>query len=191
MPPGYRDCRFISVNHLTGGSIKQLRAQLGNDIAINAFGRESCRFRTALSSPRFIGMKFRRTKTIKCWPAAFPAPASNLLLPGPPRMFNSWSRTQKSTPRLAAGGSPTSRTANLATRRCTKRASPATCLPKIATSSSRITHRRPEPNGIVSLCTKDEASACPGKVDAGFPKRTCANVKCRAYPVPFERNTLL
>ncbi|HMF12731.1 MAG TPA: cytochrome P460 family protein [Gemmataceae bacterium] len=37
MPPGYRDWRFISVNHLTGGSIKQLRAQLGNDIAINAF----------------------------------------------------------------------------------------------------------------------------------------------------------
>src|SRR5262249_47175068 len=59
-------------------------------------------------------------------------------------MFNSWSRTQKSTPRLAAGDSPTSRTANRATRRCTKPASPATSLPKIATLSSLVTRLRPE-----------------------------------------------
>jgi hypothetical protein len=37
IPGGYRDWRLISVNHLTGGSVKQLRAQLGNDIAIKAF----------------------------------------------------------------------------------------------------------------------------------------------------------
>jgi hypothetical protein len=37
IPAGYRDWRLISVNHLAGGSVKQLRAQLGNDIAINAF----------------------------------------------------------------------------------------------------------------------------------------------------------
>jgi Cytochrome P460 len=37
IPAGYRDWRLISVNHLAGGSLKQLRAQLGNDIAIEAF----------------------------------------------------------------------------------------------------------------------------------------------------------
>lgn len=37
IPEGYRDWRLISVNHLSGGSVKQLRAQLGNDIAIKAF----------------------------------------------------------------------------------------------------------------------------------------------------------
>jgi hypothetical protein len=37
IPPGYRDWRVISVNHLAGGSVKQLRAQLGNDIAIKAY----------------------------------------------------------------------------------------------------------------------------------------------------------
>jgi cytochrome P460 len=37
IPTGYRDWRLISVNHLAGGSLKQVRAQLGNDIAINAF----------------------------------------------------------------------------------------------------------------------------------------------------------
>jgi hypothetical protein len=38
IPAGYRDWRLISVNHLAGagGNVKQLRAQLGNDIAIKA-----------------------------------------------------------------------------------------------------------------------------------------------------------
>jgi hypothetical protein len=44
IPDGYRDWRFISVKQLTGkqltgtgGKLKQLRAQLGNDLAIKAF----------------------------------------------------------------------------------------------------------------------------------------------------------
>jgi hypothetical protein len=44
IPPGYRDWRVISVRRLTGkqltgtgGQLKQLRAQLANDIAIKAF----------------------------------------------------------------------------------------------------------------------------------------------------------
>ena len=44
IPPGYRDWRLISVKQLTGkeltgsgGELKQLRAELGNDIAIKAY----------------------------------------------------------------------------------------------------------------------------------------------------------
>ena len=37
IPQGYRDWQLISVNHIAGGTLKQLRAQLGNDIAIKAF----------------------------------------------------------------------------------------------------------------------------------------------------------
>jgi hypothetical protein len=37
IPAGYRDWRLISVNHLAGDSLKQVRAQLANDIAIKAF----------------------------------------------------------------------------------------------------------------------------------------------------------
>jgi hypothetical protein len=39
IPAGYRDWRLIAVKRLTGagGKLKQLRAQLGNDIAITAF----------------------------------------------------------------------------------------------------------------------------------------------------------
>jgi Cytochrome P460 len=37
IPEGYQDWRLISVNHLAGAAGKQVRAQLGNDIAIKAF----------------------------------------------------------------------------------------------------------------------------------------------------------
>ena len=34
---GIRDWQLISVNHLSGSNLKQMRAQLGNDIAMKAF----------------------------------------------------------------------------------------------------------------------------------------------------------
>jgi hypothetical protein len=34
---GYRDWHLVSIGHLAGGNLKQLRAQLGNDIAMRAF----------------------------------------------------------------------------------------------------------------------------------------------------------
>jgi hypothetical protein len=37
IPARYRDWQMISVAQLTGGNLKQLRAQLGNDVAIKAF----------------------------------------------------------------------------------------------------------------------------------------------------------
>jgi hypothetical protein len=49
-------------------------------------------------------------------------------------------------PRPAAGDTLTSRRGNLAMRRCTKSASPATSLQKIATTFSLTTHLRPELN---------------------------------------------
>jgi Cytochrome P460 len=37
IPPGYRDWKIIAVGQLMTGKLDQLRAQLGNDIAIQAF----------------------------------------------------------------------------------------------------------------------------------------------------------
>jgi hypothetical protein len=37
VPPGYRDWKMIAVDELVIGKLDQLRAQLGNDIAIEAF----------------------------------------------------------------------------------------------------------------------------------------------------------
>jgi len=44
IPAGYRDWRLISVNHLAGSNVKQVRAQLGNDVAISAFREEKLPF---------------------------------------------------------------------------------------------------------------------------------------------------
>jgi hypothetical protein len=37
IPKGYRNWQLISVNHLAGSNLKQVRAQLGNAIAMKAF----------------------------------------------------------------------------------------------------------------------------------------------------------
>jgi Cytochrome P460 len=37
IPTGYRNWQLISVNHLAGGNLKQVRAQLGNATAMKAF----------------------------------------------------------------------------------------------------------------------------------------------------------
>ena len=37
IPAGYRDWRLVSVGRLSAGILKQLRAQLGNEIAIKAY----------------------------------------------------------------------------------------------------------------------------------------------------------
>src|ERR1700738_3387647 len=66
-------------------------------------------------------------------------------------MFNSWSRTQKSTLRPVAGDSPTSRTANPEMSPSIKRASPATSLRKLTTTFSLNTHRRRKPNTLHDL----------------------------------------
>src|SRR5579872_5251105 len=46
IPPGYRDWRLISVKRLTGadGKLRQLRAQLGNDLAMTAFRERTLPF---------------------------------------------------------------------------------------------------------------------------------------------------
>jgi hypothetical protein len=158
LPEGYRDWRLISVKRLTGkqltgagGVLKQLRAELGNDLAIKAYRDGALPFPDAQSLPRCIGMKTRRILTTKLWPPVFLASASNLLSPGQPLTLNSWSRTQKNTPRPAAGDLPTSQGANLVTRRCTQSASRATRLQKTMTTFSLATHLHPGLNSAPIL----------------------------------------
>jgi hypothetical protein len=84
IPAGYRDWRLISVKQLAGNKLKQLRAQLGNDLAIQAFREGKVASRTAQSLPRCIGMRPPQTWTTRSWPPVFPAPALNRSLRRPP-----------------------------------------------------------------------------------------------------------
>jgi hypothetical protein len=66
IPAGYREWKVIAVDHLLlAGKSDQLRAQLGNDIAIKAYGRGRFRSPTARSLRRFIGLVSRRKTTTK------------------------------------------------------------------------------------------------------------------------------
>jgi hypothetical protein len=158
LPEGYRDWRLISVKRLTGKQLTGLE-ECSNSCVPNwatiwrsrPTAMALCRSRMAQSLPRCIGMKTRRILTTKLWPPVFLVSTSNLLSPGPPLTLNSWSRTQKNTPRPAAGDLPTSQRANLVTRRCTQSASRATRLQKTMTTFSLATHLRPGLNNAPIL----------------------------------------
>ena len=110
IPHGYRDWKWVSSAH-EAGNLNSIGAVLGNDVAIKAYRDGKLPFPTARSLLLCITVTCHQRKTTRS--LAKP----NLSFPGPPRTFSLWSRTQKSTPRPAAGGSVTSQTANLATRR--------------------------------------------------------------------------
>ena len=130
IPLGYRDWRLISVAR-EEGDLNDLRAILGNDVAIQAYREGKLRSRTAPSLRGWPGVTSRRRKTTKSLAVA------NLGWPGHPRTgFSSWSRTQKNTPPPAAGGSLNSTTANPPMRRCTK----PVCLPRAGQGSRLCLH---------------------------------------------------
>jgi hypothetical protein len=141
IPPGYRDWRLISVAH-EEGNLNDLRAILGNDVAINACREGKLPFpdgtMIALLAWSYVPSE-ETTKSLA---------AHNLSWPDPPRTCSLWSRTQKNTPQPAAGGSLNLMTPNPPTRRSTKPVLPATSLSKLATLSSPATHLSTEKRNL-------------------------------------------
>jgi hypothetical protein len=103
IPPGYRDWKLVSVAH-EEGHFHAFSAVLGNDSAIQAYREGKLPFPDVRSSPLCIIGTRRRRKTTR---SLF---KTSLSCPAPRRTFSSWSRTQKSTQRRAAGVSLTSKT---------------------------------------------------------------------------------
>jgi hypothetical protein len=147
IPAGYREWRLISVKQLTGkqltgagGNLKQLRAQLGNDLAIKAFRDGTLPFPDGAIIAALHWNEESSDFDNQALAAGFPGLGLEASFAG------SAVKTQKSTPHPVAGDLPTSRTANLAMRHCTKSAFPATHLQKTAITFSLTTHLRPELN---------------------------------------------
>src|SRR5579864_8936341 len=134
IPSGYRDWKLISVAH-EEGNLKDLRALLGNDVAIEAYREGRSPFPDGTIIARLPGVTFRPRKTTKS------LAAPNLSWPDPPRTFSLWSRTPRNTLRRVVGGLLNSKTANLRTRRCSKPAFLATSLSRLVTLSSLFMHR--------------------------------------------------
>jgi hypothetical protein len=117
---------LISVAH-EEGKLNDLRAILGNDVAIKASREGKLPYPDGTIIARLAWSYDPLEESEKAFAV------SNLSWPGNPRTeFNSWSRTQENTPQPAAGGSLTLTTANPPTRRCTTPAFPATRPSKLA-----------------------------------------------------------
>ena len=138
IPPGYRDWRLISVAH-EEGDLNDLRAILGNDVAIEAYREGQLPFPDGTIIARLAWSYDPSEENNK----VFGRPQSSW--PAPPRTGCSlWSRTQKNTLRPAAGDSRILTTANLPMRQCSKPAFPVTRLSKSATWSSPVTPLKTE-----------------------------------------------
>jgi hypothetical protein len=135
---------LISVKQLAGNKLKQLRAQLGNDIAIEAFREGKLPLPDGAIIAALPWNEASSDLDNQVLVAGFLGAGLESVIAGSAVNVNSWSRTQKSTPPPAVGDTLTSRTANPAIRRCMKSVPPATPLKKITTTSSCVTHLRPE-----------------------------------------------
>ena len=134
IPPGYRDWRLISVAH-EEGNLNDLRAILGNDIAIKA-SREG---RLPYPDGTIIARLAWSYDPLEESSKAFGRPQS--FVAGPPKNGVQFMvKDSRNTPRPAAGGSLNLTTANPPTRRCTTPAFPATRSSKLATLSSTVMH---------------------------------------------------
>jgi hypothetical protein len=105
IPQGYRDWKWISSAH-EAGNLNSLGAVLGNDVAINAYRQGKLPFPdgTIIAALHYRHVPSEENNKVFGQAQSF--------VPG-----TLWSKTQKSTPLPAAGGSLTSPIANRATRR--------------------------------------------------------------------------
>ena len=138
VPAGYRDWPVISVAH-EEGNLHSIGAVLGNDVAIKAYREGTLPFPDGAI---IAALHWRHTPSEENNKSlAVPNPSSPALR----RTSSSWSRTQRSTPRPAAGASLISTVAKTSRpkRRFSNRAFPVTRAAKITTWSSPVTHRDP------------------------------------------------
>jgi len=133
IPPGYRDWRLISVAH-EEGNLNDLRAILGNEVAIKASREGKLPFPDGTIIARLAWNYVPLEESEKAF-----GRLQSFVAGAPKNGVQFMVKDSKNTPRPVAGGSRNLTTANLPTKRCTKPAFPATRSPKLATLSSTVT----------------------------------------------------
>jgi hypothetical protein len=97
IPPGYRDWKLISVAH-EEGNLNDLRALLGNDVAIKAFREGKLPFPDGTILARLAWSYLPSEENNKVFGS------SQSFVAGPPRTFSLWSKTRKNMPRPGGWG---------------------------------------------------------------------------------------
>jgi hypothetical protein len=133
IPPGYRDWKLISVAH-EAGNLNDLRALLGNDVAIKAYREGKLPFPDGTIIARLAWSYVPSEENNKVFGRA------QSFVPGAATNVQFMVKDSMNMPQPVAGGLLNSKMANLPTRRCSKLAFPATSLSRLATLSSLNTH---------------------------------------------------
>jgi cytochrome P460 len=84
IPSGFRDWQLISVNHLAGSNVKQMRAQLGNDIAMRAFREGKLPFPDGTIIAALHWNEVSSDENNKVLAAGFPGAGLQSFVAGPP-----------------------------------------------------------------------------------------------------------
>ena len=130
IPAGYRDWKMIAANQLlVPGKADQLRAQLGNDIAIKAFKEGKLPFPDGAIIAAIHWTRVPSEGNNKVLAGPFPGAQSFVV--GSRVNVQFMVKDSKKYAATGGWGSLTLRTESRATRRCTRPASPATCPRKI------------------------------------------------------------
>ena len=136
--PGYRDWRLISVAH-EEGSLNDIRAILGNDVAIKVYREDKLPFPDVTVIARVAWKDVPSEENNRVFGRA------ESFVAGRPRSgtCSLWSRTQRSSLRRPGGGSLNLiERANPPTKRRSRPASPVTSHSELATLSSLVTRGR-------------------------------------------------
>jgi hypothetical protein len=165
MPAGYREWTLISVARV-GAPVNDMRAKLGNDIAVRAFREGTMPFPDGTIIARLAwnqvtsdenNVAVRSILERSLSPEAVQKLLAESFVAGPPSNVQSWSRIPSSTRRPAAGGSRSSPMARPTARRCTGPVSDATRRPRSATTSSPGTHADRAPTLLTTAATVFDA----------------------------------
>jgi len=139
LPANYREWQLIAVNNLlVAGKTDQLRAQLGNDVAIKAFkdGRIPFPDGAIIVAIHWTRVRSEYNSNV----LAGPFPGAQSFVVGSSVNVQFMVKDSKKYAATGGGDSLTLRADSRATRPCTRPAFPATRLRKIATMSSPTTH---------------------------------------------------
>jgi len=153
IPDGFRDWRLIAVKQLTGkqltgggGELKQLRAQLGNDIAIRAFRDGTLPFPDGTIIAALHWNEESSEADDQALAAGFPAAGLKSHFAGAALNAQFMVKDSKKYAASAGWGFADFTKGKPGNEALHATASPATSRQKIATSFSRATRRRPEFN---------------------------------------------
>ena len=142
IPAGYRDWQLIAVNQLKTNKLDQLRAQLGNEIAMKAFKEGTIPFPDGTVIAAIHWNRVPSEDNDNVLTDAFPGAQSFVVQSAVNVQF--MVKDSKKYAATGGWGFGDFEDGNLATKHCIMPASDATCLPKLMTTFSLTTHLSPE-----------------------------------------------